>query len=272
MGYGDQPGDDAQGQLHHDAADVRRRCADADGDRPQRAAPAASQVSTPRRGTTRRTARSPSTSPSAWTTDASGSRCRSSSTRTHSAPRSRFRWSRQQNQYDIDFLFERARKRGYVVFVQEADKKKGDTTSAVLRSVAAGARSLRCAEGARTSLGCIDDRVQAEDQRRPTRSTSVTVRGWNRTHKDAHHPHRDDRRQAAQRSTTTSTGSSTRAGRRKEIVVDEPIFTNCEARERAIAILLDQTKQHRHRRRQGGRPARPARRAAGRRSLTSAPA
>jgi phage protein D len=26
----------------------------------------------------------------------------------------------QQNQYDIDFLFERAKKRGYVVFVQEA--------------------------------------------------------------------------------------------------------------------------------------------------------
>ena len=30
---------------------------------------------------------------------------------------------------------------------------------------------------------------------------------------------------------------------REEIVVDEPVFTNCEARERAIAILLDQTKQ-----------------------------
>jgi len=26
-------------------------------------------------------------------------------------------------------------------------------------------------------------------------------------------------------------------------VVDEPVFTNCQARERAIAILLDQTKQ-----------------------------
>jgi phage protein D len=30
---------------------------------------------------------------------------------------------------------------------------------------------------------------------------------------------------------------------REELVVDEPVFTNCEARERAIAILLDQTKQ-----------------------------
>ena len=28
----------------------------------------------------------------------------------------------QHNQYDIDFLFQRARMRGYVVFIQEEDK------------------------------------------------------------------------------------------------------------------------------------------------------
>ena len=46
---------------------------------------------------------------------------------------------------------------------------------------------------------------------------------------------------------------------REEIVVDEPIFTNCEARERAIAILLDQTKQMVTAEREGRRSARPAR-------------
>ena len=31
----------------------------------------------------------------------------------------------QHNQYDIDFLFERARVRGYVLFIQEADPATG---------------------------------------------------------------------------------------------------------------------------------------------------
>src|SRR6266496_1792602 len=31
----------------------------------------------------------------------------------------------QHNQYDIDFLFQRARMRGYVVFVQEEDRTTG---------------------------------------------------------------------------------------------------------------------------------------------------
>jgi hypothetical protein len=31
----------------------------------------------------------------------------------------------QKNQYDIDFLFSRARQRGYVVYVQEANRKRG---------------------------------------------------------------------------------------------------------------------------------------------------
>ena len=69
----------------------------------------------------------------------------------------------------------------------------------------------------------------------------VTVRGWHRTRKTPisrtvtlDHPrivaNKDLHRILKQ------------CEAREELVVDEPIFTNCEALERAISILLDQTK------------------------------
>ena len=44
----------------------------------------------------------------------------------------------QHNQYDIDFLFQRARMRGYVVFIQEEDQRDRAAPAAVLRPVTGG--------------------------------------------------------------------------------------------------------------------------------------
>jgi Bacteriophage probable baseplate hub protein len=70
----------------------------------------------------------------------------------------------------------------------------------------------------------------------------VTVRGWHRTRKVpiTRTVTLDDERLTVNKDLHRIINA---CAAREEIVVDEPIFTNCEARERAISILLDQTKQ-----------------------------
>ena len=71
---------------------------------------------------------------------------------------------------------------------------------------------------------------------------SVTVRGWHRTRKEpiSRTVTLDDERITANKDLHRVINA---CAAREEMVVDEPVFTNCEARERAIAILLDQTKE-----------------------------
>lgn len=146
----------------------------------------------------------------------------------------------QQNQYDIDFLFERAMKRGYVVFVQEADKKKGTPRQLYFgpsqQKLDASLRPklLELRWGA--SMIEFKPKIATANQ-----VTSVTVKGWNRTHKTtiSRTVTIDDKRLGL----NDDLKRILACGGRKEIVVKEPIFTNCEARERAIAILLEQIKR-----------------------------
>jgi phage protein D len=72
--------------------------------------------------------------------------------------------------------------------------------------------------------------------------SSVTVRGWHRTRKVpiSRTVTLDDERITANVDLHRVLNA---CNAREELVVDEPVFTNCEARERAIAILLDQTKE-----------------------------
>jgi phage protein D len=147
----------------------------------------------------------------------------------------------QRNQYDIDFLFERARVRGYVLFIQEADKASGRE-----RQLYFGPSQ----QGMIPGLRDVEFRLtwgQSLIEFRPKITTanqvqSVTVRGWHRS-----------RHELITRTVTLDDPRITvnedlyrllnACDPHEEIVVDEPIFTNCQARERAIAILRDQTKQ-----------------------------
>lgn len=145
----------------------------------------------------------------------------------------------QQNTYDIDFLFQRARKRGYVVLVQEADESRP--------------RQLYFGPSRPGMIPGIRDMVyelawgRSLLEFKPTIKTAnqigkVTVRGWHRTRKEpiSRTVGLDDERVTANKDLHRVINA---CAAREEMVVDEPVFTNCEARERAIAILLDQTKE-----------------------------
>jgi Bacteriophage probable baseplate hub protein len=146
----------------------------------------------------------------------------------------------QHNQYDIDFLFQRARVRGYVLFIQEADAATGRQRQLYFGPSRAGMiPGLRDVEFRLTwgqSLMEFKPKITTANQVR-----SVTVRGWHRS-----------RKQLITRTVTLDDPRITvnedlyrllnACDPHEEIVVDEPIFTNCQARERAIAILRDQTK------------------------------
>ncbi len=147
----------------------------------------------------------------------------------------------QHNQYDIDFLFQRARTRGYVVFIQEADSATGRPRQLYFRPSRAGMiPGLRDVEF-RLVWG------QSLMEFRPKLTTAnqvrkVTVRGWHRTRKTTitRTVTLDDPRITVNEDLYRLLNA---CDPREEMVVDEPVFTNCQARERAIAILRDQTKQ-----------------------------
>lgn len=147
----------------------------------------------------------------------------------------------QRNQYDIDFLFQRARTCGYVLFIQEADQNANRQRQLYFGPSRAGMISgLRDVEFRLTwgrSMMEFNPKITTANQVR-----SVTVRGWNRQRKEVitRTVDLDDQRLSVNQDLHRILNA---CDPHEEIVVDEPIFTNCQARERAIAILRDQTKQ-----------------------------
>ncbi len=147
----------------------------------------------------------------------------------------------QHNQYDIDFLFQRARMRGYVVFVQEEDKVRNRPRQLYFgpsqAGMVPGLRDVSFELKWGASLMEFKPKVTTANQ-----VASVTVRGWHRTRRTpiSRTVTLDDERLTVNRDLHRILNA---CEAREELVVDEPVFTNCEARERAIAILLDQTKQ-----------------------------
>jgi uncharacterized protein len=140
----------------------------------------------------------------------------------------------QKNQYDIDFLFARARLRGYVVYVDEDEQGRflyfgpsGEDRGGQISYELEWGKSL------------IDFK--------PTLTTanqvrSVTVNGWDRR---ANKPIRetvtlDDRELNRNQDLTRLLQ---RCDPREEEVVDKPVFTKREARELAISILSDRQRQ-----------------------------
>jgi phage protein D len=147
----------------------------------------------------------------------------------------------QHNQYDIDFLFQRARTRGYVVFIQEADKKQKRERQLYFGpsqpGMIPGLRDVQFELRWGASIIEFKPKITTANQ-----VGSVTVRGWHRTRKEpiTRTVTLDDERLNVNKDLHRII---TACDARAELVVDEPVFTNCQARERAIAILLDQTKQ-----------------------------
>ncbi len=147
----------------------------------------------------------------------------------------------QDNKYDLDFLLTRARKNGYVLVLQEAETdSRGNVT-----------RPAQLYFGPSAESGQRDVTVELTWGKtlmefRPTLTTanqikSVTVRGWNRDTK------------SAIEEKASITDSEFRLNRDlqhlldvcdpgTEQVVNEPVFTPAQARERARAILLNRAR------------------------------
>jgi phage protein D len=147
----------------------------------------------------------------------------------------------QNSQYDIDFLFGRARERGYVVFVQEFDPK-----------VRGSKRRLYFGSSDGRIPGLRDVTFKLEWGKslidfKPTLTTanqvrSVTVHGWNRSTRKpiSEKVTLDDPRLTRNRDLHDLLKKSEP---REEEVVDEPVFTDKQARERALALLSDRQKE-----------------------------
>jgi phage protein D len=149
----------------------------------------------------------------------------------------------QNNQYDIEFLLGRARRIGYVIFIKEEERKgkkvikprrlyfgPSDANHPGLRVVTFELK---------WGLSLIDFK--------PTLTTanqikSVTVNGWNRcTRKPiSGKASLDDPKLKLNRDLHKLLET---CDAREEHVVDEPVFTQKQADERAKAILLDRSKE-----------------------------
>jgi phage protein D len=142
--------------------------------------------------------------------------------------------------YDIEFLLSRAHVRGYVVVVREHEKKGGKGTEQRLYfgpSLQAGTRDVTFELSWGKSLIEFKPTLTTANQVK-----SVTVHGWNRSTKKpiAKTVTIDDARLKNNRDLHDFLK---RGEPREEIVVNEPVFTEAQAHERALAILSDRQKE-----------------------------
>ena len=154
----------------------------------------------------------------------------------------RIKYLTQRNQYDIDFLLALARRVGYVIFIKEEEREKGRVTKK--RRLYFGPSD---ANHPATRLATFELRwgISLIDFK-PTFTTanqikSVTVHGWNRSTKQriTGKASLDDPKFKLNRDLHKQLENS---AAREERVVDEPVFTQREADERAEAILLERSK------------------------------
>jgi phage protein D len=160
----------------------------------------------------------------------------------------------QNNQYDIDFLLMRARRIGYVVFIKEEERQRGRVIKPrrlYFGPSDANHPGLRVVTfELKWGLSLIDFK--------PTLTTanqikSVTVNGWNRTTKKPitgkasletlkDNP-KDKSKIDPKFNLNRDLLDLLACDAREEHVVDEPVFTQKQADERARAILLDRSKE-----------------------------
>jgi phage protein D len=141
----------------------------------------------------------------------------------------------QDNQYDIDFLLTRARRLGYVIVVEET---QGTRELYFGPSHTQGSEVAYELEWGKSITHFMPTLTTANQVR------SVTVHGWNR---DTQEPIAEtvditDSRIAINRDLHRIID----ADPREEHIVHEPVFTPREARERAVNLLLQRSKQMVH--------------------------
>ena len=149
----------------------------------------------------------------------------------------------QKNEYDIDFLLSQARKYGYVVFVLEGDphgqgvERKRRLYFGPSQTDMPGLRDVTFALKWGISLTDFKPTLTTTNQNK-----SVTVNGWNRATKQPIHATAtfDDPKLNINRDLHEMLQ---KGDPRDERVVNEPVYTPAQARERAVAILHNRHKE-----------------------------
>jgi uncharacterized protein len=147
----------------------------------------------------------------------------------------------QRNQYDIDFIFAQARERGYVVFLREAQQERGPTRRELYFGPSQGKDAIPLRdvtfrlEWDKSLIDFTPSLTTANQVR------SVTVNGWSRSRGQSVSAtvDLDDPRLNRNRDLYEFLD---RCAAREEIVVDEPVFTQQQARARAVALLQERQK------------------------------
>lgn len=140
----------------------------------------------------------------------------------------------QQNQFDIDFLLDRAFERGYVVYIRESDRKLYFGPSTGAAGEPPGHRDVTFKLVWGKSLIDFKPVLSTSNKVR-----SVTVKGFNRT----------TRRRIEETATIDSLQINRDLYRllsceeREDKVVNEPVFSEHQARERAKALLEESLKR-----------------------------
>jgi uncharacterized protein len=145
----------------------------------------------------------------------------------------------QQNQHDIDFLYARARERGYVILIQERDPEVRGSRQRLYfgppSEQVPGFRPVTYRLEWGKSLLEFNPTLATSHQ-----VESVTVMGWDRR------THARIREKVSLSDARFDTNRDLfrllRADGRQEVVSREPVRTAHEARERAYAILLDRVR------------------------------
>jgi phage protein D len=151
----------------------------------------------------------------------------------------------QNNQYDIEFLLSRARRIGYVVFVREEELVQGKVVKP--RRLYFGPSDANH-PGLRTVTFELEWGISLVDFK-PTLTTAnqvknVTVNGWDRkTKKPITGKASLDDPKLKKNLNPDLIDLLQKCDAREERVVDEPVFTQDQANERAKAILLDRSKE-----------------------------
>jgi uncharacterized protein len=140
------------------------------------------------------------------------------------------------NQYVIDFLLNLARRKGYDLTVVERSRTKAEHLRFEPSKTAVQPVAYRLAWG--ETLVDFKPRLSTARQ-----FNKVTVKGWDRRAKKPIKVTVDLKDKEVKKINPDLHRLIEGADGREELVVDEPVFTEAEAKDRARAILLDQMKQ-----------------------------
>ncbi len=145
----------------------------------------------------------------------------------------------QKKEYDIDFLWNLARKQGYVVYIQEKSTEKGKPRHELYfgPSQRADKRAIYELEWGKSLIDFKPTLTTANQFK------SVTVNGWDRARQKpiSMTIGLDDKK--VKKVNPDLHRLISNCNPREEYVVDEPISNEQDAEERARALLLEQTKQ-----------------------------